>query len=107
MGVLEGRIIGRDDDLREQRRHGCSAQLVDELLLKQIADHPLALGSEQVERVRGHVRIGLALERQQADLQAVAVGDHELVLAREHRDRLDCRAHGVPLGRGICRLATT
>ena len=45
--------IGRiDDDLGEQRGRAAVPKLVFEPLLKQVADHPLGLGAEDVERVR-------------------------------------------------------
>ncbi len=46
-----------------------------------IADHPLGLGPEDVERVRLDVLVGGALQCEQADLRPVAVRDDELVVA--------------------------
>jgi hypothetical protein len=51
--VREGRILAPHDHLGQQRRHASSGQRVRELLLEQVADHPLALGAEHVEGVGG------------------------------------------------------
>src|SRR4029077_17800740 len=50
--VREGRIIRVDLDERQQRGEALlERKLVAELLLDQVADHPLGLRSEKVERV--------------------------------------------------------
>ena len=63
-------------------------QLVPELLLEDVADHPVGLGPEQVQRVWLDLGVGRALQREQPDLGPVPVRDHELVLERERRERL-------------------
>ena len=81
--VAEGRVVGVDLDHRQDRRERqLERQQVAELLLDEVADHPLRLGAEHVEGIGLDVLVGLALERQQPDLRAVAVGDDQLVLAR-------------------------
>ena len=67
-----------------------------------VADHPLRLGTQHVERVRrGEARVAGALERQHAHLGTVAVGDHELVLRRERRQRVHRAAYVLLLHIGI------
>jgi hypothetical protein len=63
-------------------------QLVAELLLYQVADHPLGLRAQQVERVRVDLGVGRALQREQADLWPVPVRDDELVLEGDRRQGL-------------------
>ena len=55
-------------------------QLTVERLGEQIADHPLCLGAEHVERVRRYVLVGLCLECEKPDLGAVTVRDYQLVV---------------------------
>ena len=61
-------------------------KLVAEALLEHVADHPLALGAEDVERVRGNLPVGLALQRQEPDLRPVAMGDDDIGAARDLGD---------------------
>ena len=78
--VLERGIVRVDLDHRQERRERpLDRQQVAQLLLDHVADHPLGLGAEDVERVRLDGRVRGALEGQQPDLRAVAVGDDELV----------------------------
>ena len=60
-----------------------NAKQVPELLHDQVADHPLRLRVEDVERVGLDVLVGGALKGEQPDLRAVAVRNHELVLVGE------------------------
>ena len=65
-----------------------------------VADHALGLGAEDVERVRPvELRVGGALQGEQADLRAVAVGDDELVLLGERRPGRGRPARRWPAGR--------
>ena len=59
---------------------------VADLLLDEVADHALGLGAEHVERIGLDVLVGGALQREQADLRAVAVRDDELVVAGDPRE---------------------
>src|SRR6202042_450896 len=53
-----------------------------------VADHSLGLRAEHIERVgMSQGRVVGALQRQQADLRAVAVGDDQFVLAGQRRER--------------------
>ena len=89
LGRVGERRVGRVD--LGHRQHGgerlLERQQVPQLLLDQVADHPLGLGAEDVERVAGHVVVRGRLQREQADLRAVAVGDDELVLDRDRGQR--------------------
>jgi len=77
-----------DHGLREQRRDSASRrELVQERLIEEITDHALRLRAEDVERVGLHVVIGLRLERQEADLWSVAMGDDEAVRFMQRGDR--------------------
>ena len=72
--VPEGGVVAIDLDQGQQRREALVQwQLVPELLLDEVADHPLGLGAEQVERVRLDLGVGRALQRQQTDLRPVPV----------------------------------
>jgi hypothetical protein len=100
--IGEGGVVGVDLHQREKRRETLlERQLVPELLLDQVADHPLRLGSEQVERVRVDLGVGGALQREEPDLRPVAVGDDELVVERKGRERLarDARVRALVLRR--------
>lgn len=57
-------------------------QDVAQFLLHEIADHPNRLGPQHVERRELVGVVGGALQRQQPDLGAVAVGDDQLVSPR-------------------------
>ena len=70
-----------------------------QLLVEQVADLALALGAEHVERVGRDRVVGVALQREQPDLRAVAVGDDHLVLGGELGDRGDG-------GRDVAALAS-
>ena len=83
-----------------------SGQVVLHRLQQPVADHPLGLGAEHVERVRrGQVRVGGALQRQHADLGAVAVGDDQLVLGGQRGQRVDRAATLRLLHVGVRLLA--
>ena len=87
-GRGEGRIGRIDFDQRQKRGDLALGKRARERLLDEIADHAFALGPEQVERVGPRVAVCGSLKRQQPDLRAIAVGQHDVVLARERRDRL-------------------
>ena len=81
--VLERGILRIHLDHREQgRERHFEGEQVPELLLDHVADHPLGLGAEHVEREVLVGLVGRVLEREQPHLRAVAVGDHELVVLR-------------------------
>ena len=75
----EGGIGGVDDDLRQERRDLPTGELVPQALLEEVADHALALGAENVERVGADAGVGLALEGEEPDLRAVPVRDDDVV----------------------------
>ena len=80
-------------------------QQVADLLLDEVADHALGLGAEDVERIGLDVLVGRALQGEQADLRTVAVGDDELVLARDPGEGLGRDPDVGPLMPGGHRLA--
>ena len=83
-GVLERRVVDVHLDHRQERRQGLlEGHEVAQLLLHEVADHALRLGTQDVQRVRRDLRVGGALEGQQPDLRPVAVGDDQLVLDGE------------------------
>ena len=99
--IGEGRVGRVDLDLRQERGEPLVLrQLVAQLLLEHVADHPLRLGVQDVERIGLDLLVGRSLERQQPDLRSVAVRDHELVLERDRRQRLagDARVRALVLG---------
>ena len=72
--VVEGGVVGIDlDHGQDRRERNLERQQVAELLLDEVADHPLRLGGEDVQRVRLDLRVRGALQREQADLRPVAV----------------------------------
>ena len=102
----EAGIVAVDLDHGEQGREGhLEREQVAELLLDHVADHALRLGAEHVERIGLVGLVGGALQREQPDLRAVAVGDHELMLGGERRQRLRGDADVRALHLGGHRLA--
>jgi hypothetical protein len=77
------RIRGVDVDLGERRGDRPPRQRVHQLLLEAVADHSLRLRGEDIERVRCEVAIRLCLQREQADLWSVSVGDHDVGVLSE------------------------
>ena len=72
-----------------------------------IADHPLRLGAEDVERVGGEqARVTGALQRQQPHLGPVAMSDHQLVVARASGRAPPRRRDVVLLDVGVGALPT-
>jgi len=72
--VREGRVIRVDLDLCQQGGEvALERELVAELLLDDVADHPLGLRIEDVKGIRLDFRVRRALECEQADLWAIAV----------------------------------
>ena len=67
--------------VRMRRERLLERQQVAQLLLDEVADHALRLGTQHVERVGLDLLVAAALQRQQAHLGAVAVRDDQLVLA--------------------------
>lgn len=59
-----------------------------QLLLDDVADHPLRLRAEYVERVGRDVLVREILQREKSHLRPVAVGDDDLVLAGQARQGL-------------------
>jgi hypothetical protein len=82
-------------------------QFVVERLSKEVADHALALRAEDVESVRPHLTVGLAGEGEQTDLRTIAVGDDEVVVARECGEDTHRLADVAALGVFFLRLATS
>src|SRR5581483_1029312 len=100
----EGRVVLVDDDLGEHGDDAAAAGSSRERLREEVADHPLALRAEDVERVRRDLGVGVGLEREESHLRAVAVRDHELVPLGERRQRRDCLADVGLLDGGLRAL---
>ena len=84
--VLEGRVARRHFGLADQADDLPAREGVLERLEQEVADHPLGLRTEDIERVRVRQRrVGRALVGQQPDLWPVAVGNHHLVVPRQWR----------------------
>ena len=99
--VGEGGIVAVDLDHREERgERDLGRQEVAELLLDHVADHPLGLGAEDVERVRLDLLVRRRLQREQAHLRPVAVRQHELVVLGDRRERPGRDRDVGPLGVG-------
>ena len=102
--IAERGVVGVDEHARDDRDGVLVIDRVVELELDDVADLAAALGVEHVERIRGAVGVGVLLEREQADLRAVAVRDHEprrLGDRAEHRRRLAGGAQLVGRGRRL------
>ena len=80
--VTEGRVGGVHFHLREQDADLALGQIVFQRLLEHVADHSLAFGAENVQRVGRDFVVGAVLQRQQSDLRAVAVHQHHAPLLR-------------------------
>ena len=100
----EGRVVTVDDHLGEQGGDRPAAEGVEQLLVEQVADHSLRLGPQHVERVRRDGVVSIALQGEQPDLRAVAVGHDHLVVPSEVGDRLDGRRDVAALRGGVGRL---
>ena len=96
--TFEGGVVGVDDDLCQERGDLAIRELVAESLLEEVADHPLALRTEHVERGRG-------LQGEQADLGPVAVGDDQLVVAVQLSEAAGGVRDVTPLHVGVSGLA--
>lgn len=96
--VLERRILTVHLDLGEDggERH-FERQQVAHFLFDHVADHALGFRAEDVQRVGRDLVVGGTLEGQQADLGAVAVGDHQLVAGRHLGDLFGGDPHVFPL----------
>ena len=83
------RRVGRaDQGLADQAGDLAAGQRVLQRPDEPVADHSLGLRAEHIERVgMGQGRVAGALQRQQADLRAVAVGDDQFVLAGQRGER--------------------
>jgi hypothetical protein len=102
--VREGRVGRINPHLGEKRRHRATGQPVSDRLLEQVTDHALRLGPQHVQRVRLDLGVGLRLQRQQADLGSVAMGDDELVLSCQLGQRLGRQGDVDLLGAGLGSL---
>ena len=104
--VPEGRVRRVDLGHREDRGEGAlEREEVPHLLLDDVADHPLGLRAEDVERVRLDARVGRLLEGEEPHLRAVAVRDDDLVVVGDRRERLAGPLHVGPLVLGRHRLS--
>ncbi len=105
---MRERRIGRvHDALGEQGDHLAIGQDVVEALGQPVADQPLCLGTQRVERERpGEQWVGGGLHRQDTDLGTVAVRDDHLVVAGERGERFDRPDHVATLRLGVGALPT-
>ncbi len=93
-----GPDVAQDADvLPSARERLLERQQVAQLLLDEVADHPLGLRAEDVEGVRLRLPVRRRLQREQADLRTVAVADDQLVLKRDRRERLAGQPDFEPL----------
>ena len=96
--IGEGRVGGIDLDHGQQRRQRLvEGEAVPQLLLHQVADHPLGLGPQHVQRRVGHLLVGRLLQGQQTDLRAVAVRDDQLVALGDRRQAIAGHPNVLPL----------
>ena len=102
---LEGRVVAVHHDLGQQGRNGPPAELVGELLLEEVPDHPLGLGAQHVERLGLLAGGRIRLKGQQPDLRTVPVRDDDLMLAGELGDRAHRDRDIAPLRGGVGALA--
>ncbi len=87
-GAGEGRVTGIDQRLADEAAGVPAWQRAAQCPDQPVADHPLGLRAERVERVgMGQRRVARAFQCQHANLRAVAVGDHHVVPAGQRRER--------------------
>lgn len=104
--VPERRVVAVDDLLGDQRDHR-GAQMPGDGLLEPLADQPPGLGDQVAQWVGpGQGSVRGALQRQQANLWAVAVHDHHLVVPGECGKRPGDMRHLVDLRRGAGSLTS-
>ncbi len=103
----EGRVLGIDHDLGEQRAGWGLTDAALQSLLEQVADHALRLGPQHIQGVCSGALVGLGLERQQSDLGPVAVGNHDAVFGGELGERVDGPGDVAALALDVERLAST
>src|ERR1019366_6052306 len=78
-----------------------------ELLLEEVADHPHALSSDDIKRVRTDGAVRLALEREQPDLGTVPMGHDNLVVSSDLGDRRGRHCGISPLAIDLGTLVAT
>ena len=103
--VAEGRVGSVHFHLREQDAHLALRQIVFQRLLEHVADHSLAFGAENVQRVGRDFVVGAVLQRQQPDLRPVAVHQHHAPLFRQPGDGAGGLLDVLALDFGFQRLA--
>ena len=104
--VGERRVVGADQGLADQARHLTAGQGVLERLEEPVADHALGLGPQDVEGVGvGERGVLGALQGQQPDLGAVAVGDDQIVIAGQRGQGVGRGGDVVLLDLGVGGLA--
>jgi hypothetical protein len=102
----EGRVVGGHHGLADQADHLPAGEGVLERLQQEVADHPLGLGPQHVERV-GTRQVGVerALDGQHPDLGTVAVGDDQVVVVGQGCEGVHGHADVLLLGLGQGDLA--
>ena len=105
--IGEGRILGVDLHLGQQRGDVAARHQVFQLLDQHVADHALGLGAQHIQGIGGDLGVGAVLQGQQADLRAVAVHQHHVVLLGDPGDGLGGGGYVLALDVGFKGLATT
>jgi hypothetical protein len=101
VGLAKAGVVGRNHRPRHDDRDLAPPAALEERVVEglgqQVADLALGLRAQNVERRRRNDRRGhLGADRQEADLRAVAVGDHDLgAAALGQRDETARRGHQV------------
>jgi hypothetical protein len=95
LGRVGERGIGRiDHRLSDQTEDRFAHPRVAQRLDQPIVDHALGLRDQIIQRIRaGQGGVRCALQREHADLRAVAVADQQVMVERQGRQSLRGRAH--------------
>ena len=101
------RILGIDLHLGQQRGDVAARHQVLQLLDQHVADHALGLGTQHIQGIGRDLGVGAVLQGQQADLRAVAVHQHHVVLLGDQGDGLGGGGDVLALDVSFERLSTT
>ncbi len=105
--VGERRILGVDLHLGQQGGDVAARHQVLQLLDQHVADHALGLGAQHIQGIGGDLGVSAVLQGQQADLRAVAVHQHHVVILGDTGDGLGGGGDVLALDIRFKRLATT
>ena len=101
------RILGINLHLSQQRGNVAARHQIFQLLDQHVADHALRLGTQHIQRIGRDLGVGTVLQGQQADLRAVAMHQHHVVLLSNQGDGLGGSGDVLALDIRLKGLTTT